>query len=397
MGGSCPWDSSSTTNASAFIQPAPLRPPSWFRFVSHSYWHRGGLDKRVKTGSNPWKTVLDLPHTEEGLSCEEHTVQIEVKGFGEASRTVRVRDGVTEEAAFELEPERALVTIEANAPGAYIESGGGRIELDRPLRVAALREQTLTVKAAKHAPAPITIPALEPGGRWSGTVALEEQRGPPEGEDWTSPSTGMEFVWVDEMNCWVGKYEVTNAEYRKKKPGHDSKDYEGHSLNGPRQPVVYVNFDEAKECAEWLTQRDRDKLGGMRYRVPSEDEWMTFAQCGRGWEYPWGDNWPPKSGQAGNYYGREGAGLWSKISGYNDGHPVTCDVEDSWVNPWGLYGVGGNVWECCAEDKRGSSFGAWRGASWYYVSQDILRCSYRIDCDGSSRGNDRGFRLLLSR
>lgn len=59
-----------------------------------------------------------------------------------------------------------------------------------------------------------------------------------EGQNWTSPFTGMEFVWIPAMNIWVGKYEVTNAEYRKKDPGHDSGSYEGHTLNQDRQPVV---------------------------------------------------------------------------------------------------------------------------------------------------------------
>lgn len=33
---------------------------------------------------------------------------------------------------------------------------------------------------------------------------------PAPGSPWTSPSTGMEFVWIGEMDLWVGKYEVTN-------------------------------------------------------------------------------------------------------------------------------------------------------------------------------------------
>jgi serine/threonine protein kinase/formylglycine-generating enzyme required for sulfatase activity len=226
---------------------------------------------------------------------------------------------------------------------------------------------------------------------------MEEQRVPTDGEDWTSPSTGMEFVWIDEMNCWVGKYEVTNAEYRKKEPDHDSKSYEGYSLNNPRQPVVYVNFDDAKAYAEWMTQRDWDKLDGLSYRLPSEEEWMKIAQCGRGWEYPWGDNWPPRSGQAGNYDDETEFDKSRVDGGYRDGHLVTCDVEESWANPWGLYGVGGNVWEVCAEDKRGSSFGAWRGVSWRDNYQVGLRCSYRVGYGGSARGNFSGFRLLLSR
>ncbi len=70
----------------------------------------------------------------------------------------------------------------------------------------------------------------------------------------------MEFAWIDALDMWAGKYEVTNEEYRKKKPGHDSKSYGGHTLNKPRQPVVHINFFEGKSYAEWLTMQDSDAL-----------------------------------------------------------------------------------------------------------------------------------------
>ena len=223
-----------------------------------------------------------------------------------------------------------------------------------------------------------------------------EVRGPVTGEDWTSPATGMEFVWIPQMNLWVGKYEVTNGEYRRKEPGHDSRSYNNHSLNHDRQPVVYVNFDDAQAYAEWMTRQDRAVLGGASYRLPTGDEWMTFAQVDDGREYPWGSQWPPPSGRAGNYHGQEGAGTWSKISRYNDGFPVTAQVDRLWRNPWGLYGVGGNVWEVTTKTP-GGAFDAWRGASWVVDIRDGLRCAYRDDRNASSRGGSNGFRLLLSR
>ncbi len=224
----------------------------------------------------------------------------------------------------------------------------------------------------------------------------EAVRSPVEGRNWISPATGMEFVWIPQMKMWVGKYEVTNAEYRKKAPRHSSPNFEGHSLNGDRQPVVYVSFDDAKAYAEWMTQRDRAVLGDARYRLPSNDEWTTFAQCGDGREYPWGNEWPPPSGRAGNYSGQESA--WGdKIPGYNDGFPVTAPVDKLWANPWGLHGVGGNVWEACACDSDGRSFGAWRGASWIsYFCRSTLRVSYRLGGVASYRDNHLGFRLALA-
>lgn len=221
--------------------------------------------------------------------------------------------------------------------------------------------------------------------------------GPVAGENWISPSTGMEFVWISRMRMWVGKFEVTNGEYRRKEPDHDSRSLDNHCLNGDRQPVVFVDFDDAKAYAEWMTEQDRAVLGGARYRLPSEDEFTRYAQCGRNWEYPWGNRWPPRSGHAGNYHGEEGA-LWRTqgfIEGYNDGHPVTCNVEESWENSWGLFGVGGNVSEFCASDGAGESFGSWRGASWRDHHQGHLRVLAGRGLGGSRRRDYIGFRLVL--
>jgi serine/threonine protein kinase/formylglycine-generating enzyme required for sulfatase activity len=212
---------------------------------------------------------------------------------------------------------------------------------------------------------------------------------------WISSAVGMEFVWVPALKIWVGKYEVTNGEYRKKETRHNSKDYQGYSLNGDRQPVAQVDFDDAKAYASWLTERDKGTLGGLRYRVISEQEWLTIAQCGDGREYPWGNSMPP---QAGNYCGQESKGQFGTyIAEYNDGYLVSCPVEKSGVNAWKLHGVGGNVWECCAADVSGTTFGAWRGGSWYCVRSCYLQCEGRYTGGGTLGLTNCGFRLVLSR
>lgn len=103
----------------------------------------------------------------------------------------------------------------------------------------------------------------------------------------------MAFIWIDALDCWVGKYEVTNEEFRMKDPGHESRDYKSHDLNGDHQPVVYVNLGDAQKYVKWLTEREHKAgrlPGGWRYRLPTKDEWMTFAQCGDGRKFPWGEN-----------------------------------------------------------------------------------------------------------
>lgn len=115
------------------------------------------------------------------------------------------------------------------------------------------------------------------------TIFATGRECPVVGTDWKVPDIGMEFVWIKAMDCWVGKYEVTNGEYRKFKPDHDSGNYENCSLNDDRQPAIMVTFDDAIVYAQWLTIR-KIKNGtipaGYTYRRPSGYEWTTFCQCG---------------------------------------------------------------------------------------------------------------------
>ena len=213
-------------------------------------------------------------------------------------------------------------------------------------------------------------------------ATLKSKLCPVLGNDWAIPDIGMEFVWIKALDCWVGKYEVTNGEYRKYKADHDSKDY----FNGNRQPVVYVNYDNATEYAKWLTERERKAIpAGYIYRLPTEKEWTTFCQCGDNREYPWGNEWPPKYGNYGS------------MVGYYDDFFETCPVENSGKNDWGLYGVGGNVWECTIKSSSDLSFDAWRGASWCNDYPGDLRSAYHGVYSALDRGNVIGFRLVLSR
>ncbi len=67
------------------------------------------------------------------------------------------------------------------------------------------------------------------------------------------------------------------------------------------------------------------------------------------------------------------------------------------ANSWGIYGVGGNVWELTRKSSSDSSFDAWRGGSCNNDYEDYLRSSYRNDFNASNRNNFYGFRLFLSR
>ena len=218
------------------------------------------------------------------------------------------------------------------------------------------------------------------------------------GKDWIVPGLDMAFVWIQPLGIWVGKYEITNSEYRAFDPGHDSEEYKGHTLNQDRQPVVFISFEDARDYAKWLTKRE-DNAGrlptGYHYRLPTRDEWKSACQCEEKSPFPWGDAWPPRSGHAGNYSDRSSA-WWNKISGYDDGFPVTCPVEKSWKNKWGLYGMSGNVWECVTAPEDLSQFKSWMGGSWYNCDENDFHPWSHIDASKSFRNPTFGFRLILS-
>ena len=173
------------------------------------------------------------------------------------------------------------------------------------LRVTATAQEPTPAKgdAGAQGSAPSTQPGKTPASA----------KPPAVGKNWTIPDVGMEFVWVEALKLHVATYEVTNGEYLKKDPQHDSQEFSGHSLNGDRQPVVFVSFEDATAYAAWLTERERaaGRLpAGWRYRLPTGDEWLAFAKCGDDREYPWGNEPLPKYG---NYHDESGAGGWGKL------------------------------------------------------------------------------------
>ena len=136
-----------------------------------------------------------------------------------------------------------------------------------------------------------------------------------------------------------------------------------------------VNFDDDCAYAQWLTQREQQARrlpGKLQYRLPTGDEWLKFAQCGDNRRYPWGNDLPPKYG---NCAGEEGAtvqGHGVLLGRYNDGFWLSCPVEKSGRNDWGLYGVGGNATECTTKTP-GGAFDGWRGGCYQFSAEYQLR------------------------
>ena len=221
------------------------------------------------------------------------------------------------------------------------------------------------------------------------------------GEAWADPVTGMEFVWIpngcfqmgspgyekdrdsDERRhevCvegyWMGKYEVTNAQYKKFRPDHGDSD--------DKLPVNNVSWQDAIGFAAWLSEKS-----GMKIRLPTEAEWEYAARAGTTTAYFWGDTFAEG-------YGNYPNSLFGRRKPVGSFKP----------NAFGLYDMAGNVWEWTASvydenygggEQRVADAGAGglrviRGGSWSY-GPGRVRSAARDNWTPGSRGDHDGFRL----
>jgi formylglycine-generating enzyme required for sulfatase activity len=102
-------------------------------------------------------------------------------------------------------------------------------------------------------------------------------------------------------------------------------------------------------------------------------------------EFPWEGGWPP-SEKAGNYHPDLGC----------DSFPTTAPVGSFSPNQFGLFDMGGNVWEWCSDSFKNSiDFRILRGASWRMRSPGDLLSSIEIGNVGHIRLTTYGFRVVL--
>ena len=239
---------------------------------------------------------------------------------------------------------------------------------------------------------------------------------------WREPVTGMTFVHIragcfqmgsppDEAGryadegprrrvCldefWLGKTEVTNAQYRRFKSTHNSGSKENHSLNDAEQPVVKVSWHEAQAYANWLSRQSE-----YTFSLPTEAEWEHACRGGTETSRYWGES-PHSACQFENVNDRAAQrrqleGLVEDSHNCEDGRVVSAPVGGYRANGFGLHDMLGNVSEWVQdayENSRTQGHRVLRGGNAWGKAR-YVRCAFRNHDAPADVIDSLGFRLRM--
>lgn len=362
------------------------------------------------------------------------------EGYAGVTRSITARAGKTTQVRLHLEPEFGRVEIRSRPAARVFIDGTERgstplrirlptaahtVTLRRPgyrtverritpssTRTQVIDETLPTESAARRAEAPrqytnaagVELVLFHPAPFRMG--AARHEKGQRANESERQVTLRKPF--------YAGKYEVSNAQFRRFAPDHPGAD---------DLPVTGVGWLDAARFCNWLSRADGlapfyDVAGGALrgvhrasdgYRLPTEAEWEWLARrAGRrtGTVFPWGDEFR-LSGKVGNVADETARGsVQFYVPRYVDGYAGVAPVGKFPAEASGLHDLTGNVSEWVhdyysvvpngtpAPDPLGPASGSMhviKGSSWRSGSLAPLRAAYR---DGLRAGRDDvGFRI----
>lgn len=230
--------------------------------------------------------------------------------------------------------------------------------------IAQVQEEIQQLKRPKTTPtatpAPTPIPTPEATAKPANALPA-----PPPAAAWIDPILGMSFVWVpngcfqmgsppnevgrdiDENpihevclnGFWIGKYEVTQAQWRRVMGENPSFFAETPTdSTSLAYPVENISWDDTQEFLKKLNAAAQsaktDGQASIQFRLPTEAEWEYACRAGTQTAYSFGND----AAQLNEY-------AWYLENADGQTHPVG----ERAPNAWGIYDMHGNVWEWCAD------------------------------------------------
>ncbi|MGL5682456.1 MAG: SUMF1/EgtB/PvdO family nonheme iron enzyme [Marinifilaceae bacterium] len=212
----------------------------------------------------------------------------------------------------------------------------------------------------------------------------------PERSIEVAPGMHMQLVWVPEgkytrvqegtgktfdehikKGFWMGKMEVTNAQYQALVPEHDSryigqqwKDHTtpGYVANEPLQPVIRVTWQDAMKYCQTLSEKT-----GLKVTLPTEEQWEWACRAGSASDMWYGKDTvnysklenladftikdlavyglEPTVPMPNNFFCREFWDFVPRDRFSDDASIISTTVGKYLPNAWGLHDMHGNVAE----------------------------------------------------
>ena len=197
---------------------------------------------------------------------------------------------------------------------------------------------------------------------------------------------------------WMGQTEVTQRQYE---IIMDETPWSGrqNTMEGPNYPAGSIDYHEANEFCETLTERER-RAGrlpeGWAYQLPTEAQWEYACRAGTtaAWHF-------------GNDVSNLGDYAWYKDNAWAVGEHYAHEVGKKKPNAWNMYDMYGNVWEWCLDwydsdlpggtdpiVKKEPSSQVFRGGRWD-DSAKRCRSAFRRLSSPMYRYQSLGFRFVI--
>jgi formylglycine-generating enzyme required for sulfatase activity len=198
---------------------------------------------------------------------------------------------------------------------------------------------------------------------------------------------------------WLGKYEVTQSEWKQLMAAVPWKDQPGEE-EGDDFPATHVDWNGAMEFCRRLTdvERRRGRLPeGWDYSLPTEAQWERACRARTETRFSFGDDQALLGDHAWFDENRGEAQHAQRVGGKKS-------------NPWGLFDMHGNVYEWCRDwfDRElpggrdpevtvrpDAQRRVVRGGSWV-ADTDSCAAGSRTIVDEALRSRSVGFRIALT-